>query len=293
MKTHLDCLPCFVKQALDAGRTATPDTQLQERIAIESMKRVLEMSFSLTPIHFTQQIHRIAREISGNPDPYRRVKHEFNRRAMAMYPDLKEKVRKSERPFETAVRLAVAGNIIDFGLMKEEDIDIGQAVEDALTFQFAIDDLSELESAVAEANNILYITDNTGEIAFDRILIEQLPLDKVTVFTRGFPTLNDATVEDAEMVGLTQIVTVKGNGSDAPGTVIEDCNHELQEMLHSSDLTIAKGQGNYETLDGLGNPNLFSLLKVKCMVIAGQLGCPLGSIICLRNRPGGNLYTCQ
>jgi len=286
MKTDLDCLPCFLKQAFDAARTAATDPDLQQEIVMASMKRVLEMPFSLTPIHITQQIYRIAREISGTLDPYQSVKQQFNRRAMAMYPMLKEKVRQSTRPFETAVRLAVAGNIIDFGLLRAEDIDLGQTVEDALTLDFAIDDLDRLQTAVSQARTILYIADNSGEIAFDRILIEQLPLDKVTVFTRGFPTLNDATIEDAEIVGLTGIVTVKGNCSDAPGTLIDDCSDEFQEMLKSADVIISKGQGNYETLEHLGNPSLFFLLKVKCMIIARELGCPLGSIVCMCNAPG-------
>ncbi len=289
MKTDLECLPCLAKQALDAGKTATDDQKLQHEIAIAAMKRALELPFSLTPINITQQIYRVAREMSGTVDPYKALKQEYNRLAMAMYPGLKERVRLSERPFETAVRLAVAGNIIDFGLLKAEDIDLSQTVEDTLTRRFDIDDLDELEAAVSRAGSIMYITDNTGEIAFDRILIEELPLDKVTVFTRGFPTLNDATPEDAEMVGLTDIVTVKGNGSDAPGTLVEDCTEEFQEMLRTADLIIAKGQGNYETLEQLDNPNLFSLLKVKCQVIARQLGCPLGSIICLRNKTSEKL----
>jgi len=285
MKTDLDCLPCFLKQAFDAARTATTDPDIQHQIVIASMKRALDMPFSLTPIHITQQMYRIAREISGTLDPYHSVKQEFNRRAMDMYPMLKEKVRQSSKPFETAVRLAVAGNIIDFGLLKAEDIDLGQTVEDALTYHFAIDDFDELQAAVSRAKTILYIADNSGEIAFDRILIEELPLDKVTVFTRGFPTINDATLEDAEMVGLTRIVTVKGNGSDAPGTLIDDCSDEFQEMLKSADLIISKGQGNYETLEHLRNPNLFFLLKVKCMIIARELGCPIGSIVCMCNKP--------
>jgi uncharacterized protein with ATP-grasp and redox domains len=122
------------------------------------------------------------------------------------------------------------------------------------------------------------LTDNAGEIVFDRFLIEQLPFDRVTVVVRGFPVINDATIADAETAGLTDIVEVMTNGSDAPGTILDDCSEEFRTRFAEADLIIAKGQGNYETLRECLRP-IFFLLRVKCPLVANDLDCPVGSMV--------------
>ena len=122
------------------------------------------------------------------------------------------------------------------------------------------------------------LTDNAGEIVFDRLLIEQLPAENITVVVRGKPVINDAMMEDASIAGLPQIVEVINNGSDAPGTILESCSEKFRHRFEKADLIIAKGQGNYETLSDV-DKNIFFLLKVKCPVIAEHLGCEIDAII--------------
>jgi len=158
---------------------------------------------SQSPPVIGQQIHRLIRKLIGNTDPYRELKQRFNRLALELCAELEERVGTSEDPMETAVRLAIAGNIIDLGVktsIKESDVE--KIIRDCLTADFDSRQVEEFRNAVNQAEKIFYLADNAGEIVFDRLLIEQLPLEKVTVVVKGEPVINDATMEDAEFVGL-------------------------------------------------------------------------------------------
>ena len=141
------------------------------------------------------------------------------------------------------------------------------------------DAVREFAQAAHKAQDILYLTDNAGEIVFDRLLIEQLPMDRITVAVKGSPIINDATRVDAETVGLTNMVSVIDNGSDAPGTMLEDCSRAFRDRFDRADLVVAKGQGNYETLSEV-DKNIVFILKVKCPVIAGILTVTLVTWCC-------------
>jgi uncharacterized protein with ATP-grasp and redox domains len=279
MKIFLDCVPCFIKQALNASRMATTDPGVHEAVLREVLRMATDLPFTNTPPLLGREIHRVIRDMSGNPDPYQWIKQWSNREALALYEGLKKRVRESERPYETAVRLAVAGNIIDFGpASRPEDICLEQTIEETLSRKFAIDDISQMQEETALAKRIFYLTDNAGEIVFDRILIEELPTDRVTVGVRGLPVINDATMEDAEATGLTGIVDVVDSGADVPGTSLGICSENFMRHFDEADLVIAKGQGNYETLSNIGRKSIFFLLKTKCRVLAKELGCEEGDI---------------
>jgi len=282
MKTVLECIPCFLRQAVDAGRMATTDAAVHEKLLRAVLKKAYEMPFSQSPPHMGREIHRIIRELTGNYDPYAEIKSHFNRVALDMYRDLKEKVRSAAHPFETAVRLAIAGNIIDFAFNSNKDnIKLTDTVDDTLSRQFAINNIAQLKEKVDRTRSILYLGDNAGEIVFDRILIEELPVERTTFVVRAQPVINDVTREDAEFVGMTEIVEVIDNGSDAPGTILETCSDEFRKRFGQADLVIAKGQGNYETLNTIEQKDIFHLLRVKCPVIAKDIGCDEGSIVVL------------
>ena len=146
---------------------------------------------------------------------------------------------------------------------------------------------SQFEQALNDAEEILYIADNAGEIIFDRLLIEQLPIEKVTIAVKGSPVINDATIEDAILAGLHRIIEVIDNGSDGPGTILESCSQEFVDHFEKADLVIAKGQGNYETLSDI-DKNIFFILKAKCPVIARDLGCEVGEMIFRKSKTFSN-----
>jgi hypothetical protein len=279
MRIFLDCIPCFIRQALDSARLTTDDEQLHIEVLRKTLRLAAEMDMNQTPPAIAQQIHRVIRGIVGVKDPYRQIKDRFNQLAKKMLDGLEERIAESPDRLETAVRLAIAGNIIDFGVKTSlADSDVEDTIKQCLDGYLEADELNKFKTAVAQAQNILYLTDNAGEIVFDRLLIEQLPADKVTVAVKGMPIINDATIEDAEFVGLTDIVEVIDNGSDAPGTILETCSQSFRERFEAADLIISKGQGNYETLSDI-NKNIFFILKVKCPVIARDLNCEVGKMI--------------
>ncbi|MFZ5563999.1 MAG: damage-control phosphatase ARMT1 family protein, partial [Thermodesulfobacteriota bacterium] len=225
--------------------------------------------------------------ITGRDDPYREIKDFYNRFALDMYTDLKQRVRQSGAPFETAVRLAIAGNIIDFGVSTDLDVStVRNTIEDSLSGP-VFGDLESLAAAAVKAKSIVYLGDNAGEILFDRILIEEIGPDKVIFVTRGGPVINDVTVQDAEAVGLTNCARVMDNGTDVPGTVLSECSEAFIREFERADLVISKGQGNYETLSDTGTGGkLFFLFKVKCPVVAQDIGCEMGRAVAASNKNG-------
>jgi len=247
------------------------------------MHQVLAMASEIdlrqSPPAMAQRIHRVLRQLTENGDPYREIKQRFNRLALELYPRLKRLVVQSNTPLETAVRLAIAGNVIDFGVSSLlREIDLETAIDECLKAEIPRMELKLFWEAIEEAEKILYIADNAGEIVFDRVLIEQLPTEKVTAAVRGQPVINDATTEDAKLAGLTEIVEVIDNGSDAPGTILASCSEDFRQRFADADLIIAKGQGNYESLSDL-DKNMFFILRVKCSVLTRDLGCEQGEMI--------------
>lgn len=284
MKSYPECLSCFRRQTEEAVRTATADARTAARITAAVSARLAEFSSSTPPPVVGREIHRLIRELAGNDDPYREIKARSNNEAATLYPRLKRTVRKAREPFETAARLALAGNVVDFGVAGNGDgLNLEAVIEDALHKPLAVDHLARLRRAIKTANHILYLGDNAGEVFFDRLFIEELPTERVTFAVRGGPVINDATREDAEQAGLPELVKVVETGADAPGAVLELCSAEFRRRFDEADVVVAKGQGNYETLDDRGKQGLFFLLMVKCPVVARHTGCRQGDFLVKEN----------
>ena len=282
LRTSLDCLPCLVRQALEAGRLASPDPAVGERLVRDTLARLAESDLRSSPPVLAQRMHRRLRELIGVDDVYRSAKERLNRVALGLREDLEAELAAAEDPFDLAVRLAIAGNVIDLGVTPGvSESDVRRSVEQALR-EPVRGPLDELRRSVKGASRILYLADNAGELVFDRLLIEQLGPERVTLAVRGVPVLNDATLEDARTTGLTDIVEVIDNGSDAPGTVLDHCSPAFRRRFAEADLIIAKGQGNLETLVDESAP-IFFLFKVKCPVVAGLVGLPEGAHVVLRS----------
>lgn len=285
MQTCLECLPCIVKQSLETIDRTISNLHKRESALREVLKRLSIHHWHLSPPYLAHKAHRIIGGWSGLADPYREVKARFNRIAMEMLPGLRERVRQAADPFAMALRIAMAGNIIDVGIVPDlSERKLADTIEHALSAPLAIDDLAALREASAQAERILFLGDNAGEIVFDRLILEQLPMEKVTFAVRGRPILNDATMEDAEATGLTRLVRVIDSGIDIPGTIPEMCSAAFRAAYAQADLIIAKGQGNYETLSDAPHPSLYFLLKVKCPMVAAQLGVPMGSLVAKRKQ---------
>ena len=272
-------MPCVLSQALEAVRFVTDDEAVHEKVLRGVLRMVSTMDLSKPPIAMGQHVHRLIRGLADDDDPYREVKDRFNRAALCLYPELKQRVERSPDPLETAVRLAIAGNVIDFGMNRNlQESDVHAAIEQATEAPIDQDTIGTFRKAMSDASSILYLGDNTGEIVFDRLLVEQMPLEKVTFVVRGSPVINDATMDDARAAGLAEIVEVIDNGSDAPGTLLESCSEVFRKRFEAADLILSKGQGNYETVSHIPK-KIFVLLKAKCPVIARDLGCEVGTML--------------
>jgi len=286
VRTYFECLPCFVRQALDAARLAG----LSEDQTTILMRRVLaemaRLSYESPPPVMAGRIHELVRAACPDvSDPYATVKVEYNRRALALLPELRALVRDAKNPLAAAVRLAVVGNVIDFGLLRPDaDIDLHRYIHEALAVPLGVDHLDDLRERLGRGRRILYIGDNAGEIVFDRVLVERLAQAGPVAFAvRGRPIINDVTVEDARAVGMDRVAAIVDSGSSLPGVDFDRATPEFRQAYAEADLVVAKGQGNYETLSTDSHPGLFFLLKAKCPVIARDIGCRKGDMVVLAN----------
>jgi uncharacterized protein with ATP-grasp and redox domains len=275
MKTYLDCFPCFLEQALRAARIATNDEKKIKKVLDEVGMMLVNIPLESTPPESGRLIYHKVSEITGNPDPYREIKRESTKKALSFYPSLKSKVEKSNDRLLTAIRIAIAGNVMDFG--PNRDFNLIHDVEEILEKDFAIFDYDIFKSYLDRTEKILYIGDNAGECVFDRVLIEEMEKPVIYV-VRDIPIINDATCEDAVEAGIDKVATIMSSGTDGPGAVLRTCSSEFKEVYNNSQFIISKGQGNYEALSNERRP-IFFLLKVKCHVIADDIGVSEADIV--------------
>lgn len=269
MKTYYECIPCFVNQALTALKTIKEPTK--EILLRKILQQLSKIDFSLSPPEMARIIFDVIEEHLPNKDFYYEIKQRSNKYILALEDEISGIIKKSTDPIETAMRLAIAGNIIDFGAKNNFTDDlIHMEMKKAVNIAMDSRKISRLKDEIKDAKKILYLGDNAGEIVFDKLFIKELPIEKITFVVRGKPTINDALIEDAQMVGLTNLLPVISNGDNSPGTVLNRCSTELQNSIADSDFIISKGQGNYETLSEV-DKNICFLLKAKCPVIAKDL----------------------
>ncbi|MBN2073056.1 MAG: DUF89 family protein [Actinobacteria bacterium] len=268
MKLHLECVPCYIRQVLDAAKLVSKDKKLHEKIIRESLKAAVDFDCDSIGLLSQVKIQNAVKGLLPDDDPYDDIKKKFNLICMDMEEDLRKTIKDSTDPFETSLRISLAGNIIDFGPKQVLNRSIIlRAIKKSLNQNLCRNNVLLLRQNIKKAKKILFIGDNAGEIVFDKIFIEWLPKKKITYVVRGGPALNDSTMDDAEMVGMTEVVRVITTGLDMPAAILPLCSKEFMDEYNDSGLIISKGQGNYEALSD-EDKNIFFLLKIKCPVIA-------------------------
>ena len=284
MKTYLDCIPCFFKQALDAARFAGARPTTQKKILDALSKEILKFKLESSPPEMGRILYGLVRKITGEADPFKEIKRKSNKFALALYPRLKKKVRDSQDRLLTAVELAIAGNVIDYGV--KNSLNIAQEIEKIFTEEKkvirregkAVFDCASFKQALKQSKKILYLADNAGEVVFDRIFIEELKNKEIIYAVRDKPIINDALLEDAIFCGIHKYARIVSSGCDAPGVVLDLCSSEFLKIYRDAEFIISKGQGNFEALADEKRP-IFFLFKAKCPVVAKHLGCKLGDVI--------------
>jgi uncharacterized protein with ATP-grasp and redox domains len=276
IKVTYDCIPCAIGSLITLFKNGLVAPAKQEPTLRALLDYLSKINYNQTPPQLGREMHRIIRQVIQNPDPYDEIKQKFNRLMLDYYPDLKKLVAKADDPFQMALRLAIAGNIIDYG--PNHLFDINQTLERAKSIALAIDDSESLRQAISEAKMLLYLGDNAGEIVMDRVLLETIRHPHVYFAVRGAPIINDALLEDAQLVGIDKIAKVITNGDDAPGTILETSSTEFRAIFEEADLVISKGQGNYEGLSDV-NKNIYFILMTKCDHVANHLGVKKGDFV--------------
>ena len=281
MKVDVECAPCLLHRGYREIVEATSDKALQFR-AVATLTRLLNKEFKPTavPACLGTKRDRLVKTVTGNPDPYARKKWTSNQHALGILPQLKRLVaqeKSAEDRFRKACLCAIVGNIIEFDIpeheFKFEDIAkcVSQAQED-----LAVDEIPKILDVARNAKDILYLTDNAGEIAFDTLLVAQLKKlgSRVRVAVKGKPIINDATLQDAKAVGMQEIADdLISSGTDTVGLILRECTKRFAVLYRSADLVVAKGMGYAETLTEtkLSTPHAL-LLRTKCSPVARFFG---------------------
>lgn len=278
MKTNIDCIPCFTRHALEASRNIGLEPSQSKFLMKEVLALLQKMDWDSPPPVMGRDIHRLIRKISNCSDPYARQKSQNTQEALHLLPKLEQRVQSSTDIFLTAVQFSIAGNAIDLGAKTMEQVNVEKIFDSAQNAPIDSTMLQRLKTAITSAQNVLFLADNAGEIVFDIPLLEQIGKEKLTVVVRGKPCINDATLEDAARSGISQRFHTVSNGADTPGTWLQDCSDEFVQLFEKADLVLAKGQGNYETLNDT-HQRVFFLFMAKCDVIAQDAMVPLNSYV--------------
>jgi len=288
MRTYLDCIPCFYRQALVAARHAGATPEKQKEILDNLAKALPGFSLTLSPPEMAREVYAIvSKTLGSHSDLYKAIKEKSNRLALTIYADLKQRVKQAKDPLLLAVELAIAGNIIDYAakasLNLEEEINkVLTQEEKTLHKDKSIFHYLEFKKILSTSKTILYLADNAGEVVFDKILIEEIlknhPDKNIIYVVKEKPIINDALMEDAIQCGIDQLVPVISSGSDASGTVLSLCSPKFLTLFQDADMVISKGQGNFEALSNEERP-IFFLFKIKCPVVAESIQGEVGDTV--------------
>ena len=277
MLNTTSCIPCIVKQAQTLSQIlAITDEDEQRTILFETMKALMDPTVVLSAPHFSTTLQTIVAHNNHGGGTYAVIKERNRRNAEQYIPYLSMMIAAAADPFEMAVRASIIGNTIDLGANPHYDLE--KEINTVVTRSVNLDVLPSLKADVGKAKHILFIGDNYEEALFDKLLIQQLLPAKITFAVRSHEILNDITLADAHRLEVDTLCPVIESGSVIAGTALEQCSDQFMELYNSSDVVIAKGQGNYETLLDAERP-IYFMFKVKCEAIAERCGYPLGSSV--------------
>lgn len=271
MRTTLDCLVCFMQQARSTGLLTTDNPAHQRQLLDAAGCFIEQVDEQLSPPENAASLYRTFAGVLGTDDPFARIKQESTAFALSLKEELKQRICAADDPLRAAIRVAIGGNIIDYGAL--HSFDAAVTMQECFAQKFVVDDYPALLVALNESETeVLYLCDNCGETVFDGLLIEQLQERgcRVTTAVRESPIINDATLDDARAAGLDKLCPVISSGSNSPGTPLVRCNAGFRERFCSADLIISKGMGNFETLSEEPAP-IYFLFTVKCTQVARHL----------------------
>jgi len=279
------CVECIINQSRRVTEAIRADDMLSRRILNRVEVLGEEFDFSKSPPEVASSVYEQMAELAGMDDLYAELKAHATEKAKTFLPQLRQELDKSQNKFLTAIKIAVAGNVID--LASEVSFDLHEEMDKIFETDFAYDDTKLLDQELTNASTLLYIGDNVGEHIFDHLCIETLqslyPALEIFYMVRGNPIINDVTLVEAKAAGFEQLCHLVDSGVNTPGFAYERANKESQKLFDEADVVITKGMGNYECLSPSPRTKLCYLLKVKCQVVANSLDQEVGDIVCKMN----------
>lgn len=287
MQFSLECIPCLLQQGIRVARLHL-ETEEEQRTLIKNLiAEIAIMDNDVSAPYIAHKMHQVLKDILQNPDPYNKQKIYFNQEMLKLEDDFSRLVESAASPLNTALKLAAAGNIIDFGPGYDLSRDnVLKIINETMEKDYSEEVFLSLKSALKAANKLLYLGDNAGEIVFDKIFIrtikEYYPDLQIHFATRGKPVINDVTEEDAYMVGIDTYAHIINNGTDIPGTILEHCSNSFVSIFNAADVIIAKGQGNFESLCGSGCNNLYYIFLCKCNLFMERFGARQNDLILIK-----------
>ena len=278
---HKECILCILNQIIRVSEYLKLDKKKGDLIFKEALKKVSKMNFSgVTSPEFSAKVYEIFNEILGEKDPYKRLRKEQKDMVLEKINFFRSEIKNSTEPLFHASLYSLVGNIIDYG--SAELFDLNEIFEKIDDINITLNDYPEFKKILKKGKKLLIIGDNAGEAVFDMLFIEQIkefnPEIEVFYGVRSQPAINDVLREDAKYIGLEKIAEIIETGSTFAGTVISKSTEKFQNIYHSSDIVISKGQGNYETLDE-ERENIFFIFKVKCNIVAKHTKLDYGSLV--------------
>jgi uncharacterized protein with ATP-grasp and redox domains len=249
-------------------------------VVLAVMEYLPTINFDRSPAEISFDSLRFANKFLGVADPFAEDKKAHTEHMLALEGQMRERILESDDPLLTAIRYALAGNMLDLGIVSAKEARAALE-QDAASLELAANDYPALRDALTKARSVLYLLDNAGEAVCDKLVIELLEAPEVTCVVRSAPIINDVTREDIEPLGLSRIAKIIDVGADALGAPLSMCSAEFREILAASDVVIAKGQANFETLDE-ADREVFHILRAKCDHLATHFGVPRCSALVVR-----------
>jgi uncharacterized protein with ATP-grasp and redox domains len=287
MRYSMECLPCLLNQGIRVARLYLENEEEQRTLLKSIITEIAVMDHNASAPYIAHKVHRALKEALQNPDPYQKEKLYYNQEMLKLEDDFSRLVESAVNPLDVALKLAAAGNIIDFGPGYDLSRDnVLKTIKDSMEKDYSQEVFLSLAAALEDADKLLYLGDNAGEIVFDKIFIrtikERYPHLQINFATRGEPIMNDVTEEDAYLVGIDDYANIINNGTDIPGTILEHCSDIFVNAFNQADVIISKGQGNFESLYGNGYNNLYYIFLCKCDLFMDRFGARQNDLVLMK-----------
>ncbi len=283
MKADFECLPCVLKTSFEAIKLATKNDDLSREIFYKLLDEMKNYQNGNPPPEIAGEFFKKIKDLTGNEDPYFAIKRTGDDFLLNHQNLFYKKIADSDDPLMSAMKFAIAGNIIDYGVnpnLVVED-EVKKIFEEAnRKINHEVFDYKKLKEELFNAKSLLFIADNCGEIVLDKLFLKEIkreyPNIKITIAVRSETILNDVTMKEAKYCGLDEIGDLIESGSIYPGTLLQKTNENFKEIFDNADIVLSKGQGNFETMNDNKTREIYFLFLIKCKIVVFEIKQKLG-----------------